>query len=45
MLQELAGAEQDASKAGRAADASRREAGPAAPASLQDAQARLAGLR
>ncbi len=44
MLQELAAAQQGASRAGKAADARMREAGPAAPANLQESHARLAGL-
>ncbi len=42
-LQEVTLAQQGASHAGKAAHARRREAGPSAPANLQDAQARLAG--
>lgn len=44
MLQELESAQQNASMAGKTADARMREAGPSAPANLHDAHARLAGL-
>ena len=44
LWQELTSAQQGATKAAKAADARARDAGPAAPANVQDAQARLAGL-
>ena len=44
MLQELAAAQQSAARAAKVAESRVNEAGPAPPANLQDALARLAGL-